>query len=166
MTPDLHRKTQTSPDGPRPSCLSPAQRALNFSLRGEAMVLSISSQMSSTGNPRKLEGLLDLQRENVHTSHHRLTAWGSLQRISLQDWHEAVLSDLVVSLYRARHHDRIRRGGLMAMKRSASPPVKPAVENLIAWLDFTQRSLQETMVYSKELVGIRRWNQLSSPPSK
>ncbi|PTX60789.1 hypothetical protein C8P63_10899 [Melghirimyces profundicolus] len=155
------RAKQNPSAGPRPERLQPAKNALFQSLFAESILLSIAGQMASLPGIHERPELRSVREEDMRRGHHRLTAQGCLERIGGEDWHETVVSQLVGSLYNARRHDRIQRGNLMELKRKIPADARTAVENWIQWLDYSENTLQEAMVHSRELIGSLQWNRFA-----
>ncbi|SDW78144.1 hypothetical protein SAMN05444487_10682 [Marininema mesophilum] len=163
MTDDFSQLT-ADPAGPALDRIETIQKTMGKSIHAESMICSISAQLATLPNTRELSGIADVLKENPITCNNRLTAQGCIERLVTQDWHETVIIICIKSLYTARDHDRIRRGYMLETQRVAPPAIKATVENWIQWLDNAEGYLQETMVQTQQLIGYRRWHQLTSDP--
>lgn len=144
---------------PRPERIEAVKNALEKSLFAESILLTITAQIASIPEMEGLPGLLSVSGEKVQTGSLRLAARGCLERMAGQDWHESLQAQLVHSLYEARRRDRLKRGYLMELKRNAPEDARPAVENWIHWVDYAERTLQDTMIHARDLIGSRQWNR-------
>ncbi|QKG83402.1 hypothetical protein GXN76_02215 [Kroppenstedtia pulmonis] len=154
-------KTIQHPKGPELAYGKKAKQTLGQSIAAEAVYLSVCSQLSAIFY-NDLTGFDNLQRENTQAAHCRLTAYGDMERLFQQDWHHTVLSSVIHSMYQARHCDRLKKGFLLEMKRDARSSLFPATENLLNWLDFSQKALQDAMIYTREWIGPQNWDTFRS----
>jgi hypothetical protein len=143
----------------QPHKIGMAQYWLAASLHGEEAMLTLSAQISRLPATRTLARQAELQEQTLRSTGCRMTAFGCLKRMAQGDWHESVIATLVSSMYQGREHDRIKRGYLLEMKRSAKGEVRTAVENMLDWVDYTETHLTKSMVEAQQSIGIREWNR-------
>ncbi|GGE26523.1 hypothetical protein GCM10011571_30920 [Marinithermofilum abyssi] len=149
----------------QPHKIGMAQYWLAASLRGEEALLTLSAQLSRLPATRALARQAELQEQNLRSTGCRMTAFGCLKRMAQGDWHESVIATLASSMVQGRKHDRIKRGYLLEMKRSAKGEVRTAVENMLDWVDYTETHLTKSMVETQQSIGIREWNRWAGSAS-
>lgn len=117
---------------------------MNYSLYGEQMVCSMSTQLFHIPETSDLMGNAEMHRHLVPASYHRVTAAGSAQRLLNGERAPSIVETLIACIQNAELRDRNVRVGLYTMRDAAPPTYKPFIENIIRWQDYTELHLQNT----------------------
>ncbi|RUQ28303.1 hypothetical protein ELQ35_13740 [Peribacillus cavernae] len=120
----------------------PVADEIYYSLYGEQMVCSMSTQLFHIPETKDLKGNADMHTHLIPASYHRVTASGSAQRLMNGESSTSILETLVDCIRNAEQRDRNVRSGLDVMRNAAPSSYKSFVENIIRWQDYTELHLQ------------------------
>jgi hypothetical protein len=139
----------------------PVVAEIYYSLYGEQMVCSISTQLFHIPETKDLKGNMEMHTHLVPASYHRVTATGSAQRLLNGERVPSILKTLIACIQNAEQRDRNVRNGLHIMRGAAPSSYKPFIENIIHWQDYTEFHLQNAKQFVLRITGSAAWQRQS-----
>ncbi|WP_209124145.1 hypothetical protein [Alkalihalobacillus sp. BA299] len=135
---------------------------LNYSLHGEEMVCSMSTQLFHIPSTANLKGNAEMHNHLVPASYHRVTAVGSAKRLQNGEYHESIIQTLVSCVNNGLKEDQEITKWLDVMRDDAPNEFKPFIQNIIAWQQQTEQSLASAKQLLRQMgFGTQDQNQYS-----
>ena len=135
----------------------PVVTELSHSLYGESMVCSRSTQLFHIPETKDLKGNEEMHAELVPASYHRVTAFGSAQRLLTGETAPSIVETLIACIQNSEQRDRNVRAGLLVMRDAAPASYKPFIENIIRWQDYAELHLQNAKQSAVRITGTATW---------
>ncbi|MUK88856.1 hypothetical protein GMD78_10675 [Ornithinibacillus sp. L9] len=114
---------------------------LNYSLNGEQMVCSMTSQLFHIPETENLEGNAEMHNHLVPASYHRVTALGCANRLQSGEDHESIIKTLIACVQNGLKEDEEITKWLTVMKENAPNNYKGFMDSVIGWQQQTEQSL-------------------------
>ncbi|MFD2507457.1 hypothetical protein [Halalkalibacter alkalisediminis] len=114
---------------------------LNYSLYGEGMVCSMSTQLFHIPATENLEGNPEMHNHLVPASYHRVTAVGCVQRLQRDEYHNSIIKTLISCVNNGLREDQEVMRWLHVMRDNAPTEYRSFIESIISWQQQTEQSL-------------------------
>ncbi|MGG0849161.1 hypothetical protein [Peribacillus simplex] len=117
---------------------------LNYSLNGEQMVCSMTTQLFHIPATKKLKGHAEMHNHLIPASYHRVTALGCAKRLQSGEYHESIIKALVACVNNGLKQDKEVTIWLRVMRENAPSEYKEFMDSVISWQQKTEQSLAYT----------------------
>lgn len=117
---------------------------LNYSLNGEQMVCSMTTQLFHIPATKNLKGNAEMHNHLIPASYHRVTALGCAKRLQSGEYHESIIKALVACVNNGLKQDKEVTIWLRVMRENAPSEYKEFMDSVISWQQKTEQSLAYT----------------------
>ncbi|MFD6441028.1 hypothetical protein ACFWDG_14680 [Peribacillus sp. NPDC060186] len=117
---------------------------LNYSLNGEQMVCSMTTQLFHIPVTKNLKGHAEMHNHLIPASYHRVTALGCAKRLQSGEYHESIIKALVACVNNGLKQDKEVTIWLRVMRENAPSEYKEFMDSVISWQQKTEQSLAYT----------------------
>ncbi|MBO1514897.1 hypothetical protein [Metabacillus bambusae] len=117
---------------------------LNYSLNGEQMVCSMTTQLFHITLTKNLKGNAEMHNHLVPASYHRVTALGCAKRLQSGEYHESIIKALVACVNNGLKQDKEVKKWLRVMRENAPSEYIEFMDSVISWQQQTEQSLAYT----------------------
>ncbi|WP_096188027.1 hypothetical protein [Evansella halocellulosilytica] len=127
---------------------SPVVEYLDFSLNGEEMVCSMTTQLFYIPATENLEGNPEMHEHLVPASYHRVTALGCAKRLQNGEYHDSIIQAMIGCINNALMQDEEVTKWLGVMRENAPSEFIPFMDSVINW----QQQTEQSLAYAKQLL--------------
>ncbi len=127
--------------------------ALSNSLYAAGIVCSMASQLYYIRETADLNGLNEAHDALVPASYHRVTAFGTGNRILQGDTAPTLWNVIEYCIREAQEKDAAVRAGLNKMLAAAPDAYKGFVSTIIEWQEYTERTMQNAKTEFEKIKG-------------
>lgn len=121
---------------------------LNYSLNGEQMVCSMTTQLFHISVTKNLKGNAEMHNHLIPASYHRVTALGCAKRLQSGENHESIIKAMVACVNNGLKQDKEVMKWLRVMRENAPNEYKEFLDSVISWQQRTEQSL----AYAQQLL--------------
>ncbi|PLS17499.1 hypothetical protein CVD28_12700 [Bacillus sp. M6-12] len=121
---------------------------LNYSLNGEQMVCSMTTQLFHIPVTRNLKGNSEMHNHLVPASYHRVTAVGCAKRLQNGESHDSIIKAMVACVNNGSKQDKEVTKWLAVMRENAPSEYKGFMDSVINW----QRQAEQSLAYTQQLL--------------
>lgn len=121
---------------------------LNYSMNGEQMVCSMTTQLFHIQATQNLKGNAEMHNHLVPASYHRVTALGCAKRLQSGESHESIIKAMVECVNNGLKQDKEVTKWLGVMRENAPSEYKGFMDTVINWQQQTEKSL----AYAQQLL--------------
>lgn len=121
---------------------------LNYSLNGEQMVCSMTTQLFHIPVTKNLKGHAEMHNHLIPASYHRVTALGCAKRLQSGEYHESIIKALVTCVNNGLKQDKEVTKWLRVMRENAPSEYKEFMDSVIDW----QQKTEESLAYTQQLL--------------